>query len=164
MAKKTRSVFPEGTETSLSALQHRPKCDWARLLHRSWETSRGKALPYHRTVHHGPAPCPWQWVPSEREGEPRRVCTCSPGYLHPNAPCPGSALGRCPSLPGHGLYSLSPAVAAVLVSLVCSRAGGHTRSPWEAHPGLQGPKPIAAHPQHRGSGGSTRQFLVPAEA
>lgn len=28
MAKETRSVFPEGTETSLSALLHRPKCDW----------------------------------------------------------------------------------------------------------------------------------------
>lgn len=75
----------------------------AGLLHRSWGTSRGAApLPQ------GPAPCPWQWVPSEREDEPRSVWftytpqpQCPLGQLEAGAPassccCLAMASTHCP--------------------------------------------------------------------
>lgn len=151
MAKKTRSVFPEGTETSLPARQHRLKWGWGLPATRGIGGQAGELLPCPRAVRHGPGSAPGGGCPV-RQRMNREVFAHI--YLDGSTPgFPGLALGGSPSLRllllGHGLDSLSPAAGPG--QPVCFGAGGQTRPPWEAHPGLQGPKPVVTpHPPKTG--------------
>lgn len=165
MAKKTRSVFPEGRETSLSAQQHRPQCDQALLAPQGLGNKQSGCC-----LTTGQQPTMAQ-LPAPDSGCPVRGRMSHEVFAHvylgtSTPEPPGLALGGSPSPqlppPGPGVHSVSPPAAA-LVCLVCLRAGCQARPPWEARPGLQGTKPVS-HPLQRGPGGSTRQFLVPTAA
>lgn len=133
----------------------------ARLPCRTWGTRRGTALPQSS---------PWPSSLPRAGGCPVRGRMNRGAFVRVNlAPQPQHPPGVSSWLdllqllrPHHGLRSLSPS-APVLVSLLCSGAGGQARPLREAYPGLQGREPIA--PTIRtGPSGSTRQFLVPAES
>lgn len=168
-AKKTHSVFPEGTESSPSTQQHRPWCDCGPACRQEWGTSR-EAAALSWGTRHGPAPATGRGCLEGRRVNPEVFARVSavgrpgPGLWLPEGGLPSQPhlLGRLGApflLGGWGPSGVSLGIHPGLgVQASCSPHRAQAEAPGRSRslpqPEVGGTEPAQPLPRFPGRGGA----------